>query len=78
MRSRLDRIRVLWRSVASAAVVFTLPEPRRVQVQLFTNNLLGLLLYAEKQLVSLVFLPSEGRPFFLGCWMYVFSIDQLQ
>ena len=73
MRSRLDRdcSGAPWPRQSSSS----LPEPRRVQ---FTNNLLGLLLYAEKQLVSLVFLPSEGRPFFLGCWMYVFSIDQLQ
>ena len=74
MRSRLDREECSgapWPRQSSSS----LPEPRRVQ---FTNNLLGLLLYAEKQLVSLVFLPSEGRPFFLGCWMYVFSIDQLQ
>ena len=76
MRSRLDREECSgapWPRQQSSS---SLPEPRRVQ--LFTNNLLGLLLYAEKQLVSLVFLPSEGRPFFLGCWMYVFSIDQLQ
>ena len=50
MRSRLDRecSGAPWPRQSSSS----LPEPRRVQ---FTNNLLGLLLYAEKQLVSLVF-----------------------